>query len=149
MSSGQTSPQVSNRVTPVVAHGGFAFVSGQLPRENGALSQTGKVGAEVELDDARRAAAICARNGLDVLLGVFDEADIVRIVKITGFVASAAGFNAQGAVIDAASDVLLDRLGPERGAHARSAVGVAELPHNAPVEVEMIVAVRGGAGSVA
>lgn len=147
MSAGQNTSPVSTRVTTVVAHGGFAFVSGQLPRDNGVLIRTGKVGAEVELDEARRAAAICARNGLDVLLGAFDEADIVRIVKITGFVASAPGFNAQGAVIDAASDVLISRLGPERGAHARSAVGVAELPHNAPVEVEMIVAVRGGVRS--
>lgn len=147
MSAGQPAPQASSRVTPLVAHGGFAFVSGQLPRENGALSATGKVGAEIDLEEAQRAAAICARNGLDVLLGRFDDADIVRILKITGFVASAAGFNAQGAVIDAASDVLLERLGPERGAHARSAIGVAELPHNAPVEVEMIVAVRGGSGS--
>jgi enamine deaminase RidA (YjgF/YER057c/UK114 family) len=143
------SPQISNRVTPIVVHNGFAYISGQLPRENGELQFVGKVGAEVQIEKARDAASICARNCISVLLSKVKKQDVVRIVKITGFVASAKGFNAQGVVIDAASDVFLENFGPERGAHARSAIGVAELPHNAPVEIEMVVAVSSSDGDMA
>jgi enamine deaminase RidA (YjgF/YER057c/UK114 family) len=133
---------ISTRVTPVVVQNGFAYISGQLPRERGELQFVGKVGAEVPVEEARAAAAMCARNCISALLGQVDKQDVLRVVKVTGFIASATGFNAQGAVIDAASDVILDSFGPVRGSHARSAIGVAELPHNAPVEIEMIVALR-------
>lgn len=132
----------SARVTPVVLHGNLAFVSGQLPRSGGVIQSRGKVGDAVDLATARAAAELCAAACLDVLAGAVGEGNIVRVLKITGFVASAPGFTAQGAVIDGASDMLLARLGPEVGAHARSAIGVAELPHGASVEVEMIAAVR-------
>jgi enamine deaminase RidA (YjgF/YER057c/UK114 family) len=132
----------SNRVTPVVVHDGIAYVSGQLPRLAGVLQYQGKVGSDVDLETARIAAALCAEAGYAVLCEVVGAENILRILKITGFVASAAGFNSQGAVIDAASDVFLERLGASNGSHARSAVGVAELPHGAPVEIELVAAVR-------
>ena len=132
----------STRVTPVVLHGDLAFVSGQLPRSGGVIQSCGKVGDRVDVAAARAAAGLCAAACLDVLAGAVGEGNIVQVLKITGFVASAPGFTAQGAVIDGASDMLLARLGPEAGAHARSAIGVAELPHGASVEVEMIAAIR-------
>ncbi|MFK4771875.1 RidA family protein [Rhizobium sp. ZW T2_16] len=141
MSNQVTSHQPSTRVTPVVVHNGVAHVSGQLPRENGVLALRGKVGAEVSVVQAQSAAALSINACLEQLRNAIGpEGRIERIIKITGFVASAPGFNQQGAVIDAASDILLDQFGPS-GAHARSAVGVAELPHGAPVEIEMIAAV--------
>ncbi|WP_332302821.1 RidA family protein [Rhizobium sp. GR12] len=141
MSNQVTSHQPSTRVTPVVVHNGVAHVSGQLPRENGVLALRGKVGAEVSVVQAQLAAALSINACLEQLRNAIGpEGRIERIIKITGFVASAPGFNQQGAVIDAASDILLDQFGPS-GAHARSAVGVAELPHGAPVEIEMIAAV--------
>ncbi|MBM7324889.1 RidA family protein [Agrobacterium sp. S2] len=141
MSNRVTSHQPSTRVTPVVVHNGVAHVSGQLPRENGVLALRGKVGAEVSVVQAQSAAALSINACLEHLRNAIGpEGRIERIIKITGFVASAPGFNQQGAVIDAASDILLDQFGPS-GAHARSAVGVAELPHGAPVEIEMIAAV--------
>ncbi|KQR77196.1 LysR family transcriptional regulator [Burkholderia sp. Leaf177] len=126
-------------VTPVTIFGNLAFVSGQLPRQNGALKYTGRVGADVSAEDAQHAAALCAQACLDSLalaLGGYER--IVRILKITGFVASTPDFVGQGAVIDGASRVFIDVLG-ERGKHARSAIGVQQLPHGAAVEVEMIV----------
>lgn len=141
MSNQVTSHQPSTRVTPVVVHNGVAHVSGQLPRENGVLALRGKVGAEVSVVQAQSAAALSINACLEQLRNAIGpEGRIDRIIKITGFVASAPGFNQQGEVIDAASDILLDQFGPS-GAHARSAVGVAELPHGAPVEIEMIAAV--------
>ncbi|MBO9112072.1 RidA family protein [Agrobacterium sp. S2/73] len=139
--SNQSNHQPSTRVKPVVVHNGVAHVSGQLPRENGVLALRGKVGAEVSVVQAQSAAALSINACLEQLRNAIGpEGRIERIIKITGFVASAPGFNQQGAVIDAASDILLDQFGPS-GAHARSAVGVAELPHGAPVEIEMIAAV--------
>lgn len=128
---------------PVTLHNGVAYVSGQLPKVNGAVRVFGKVGAEVDLETARGEARICILQGLACLkqeLGVLDR--IARILKINGYVASAPGFNAQPKVIDAASDLLGDIFG-EAGRHARAAVGVTELPRNTAVEIEMIVAVRG------
>ncbi|TDV33860.1 enamine deaminase RidA (YjgF/YER057c/UK114 family) [Paraburkholderia caballeronis] len=133
----------SQFVTPVTVFGNLAFVSGQLPRENGTMKYAGKVGADVSVDDAQKAAALCARACLDALAhalshGPSSHRRIAQIVKITGFVASAPDFTGQGKVIDGASRVLIDTLG-ERGNHARSAIGVQQLPHGASVEVEMIV----------
>lgn len=124
----------------VVLHGDLAYVSGQMPKEDGEVRITGRVGEDVDLDTARRAAEICGMQGLAVLddaLGGLDH--VVRIVRITGYVASGPGFHAQPKVLDATSDLLVSVFG-DAGRHARSAVGVAWLPRNAPVEVEMIVA---------
>ncbi|MDR5759260.1 RidA family protein [Caballeronia sp. LZ035] len=129
----------SSLITPVTVFGSLAFVSGQLPRQNGAVMYSGKVGADLSVDEARRAAALCAEACLEALARALDgHARVAQIVKITGFVASAPDFTQQGAVIDGASRVLIDTLG-ERGRHARSAIGVQQLPHGAAVEVEMIV----------
>ena len=127
---------------PVTLHRGLAHVSGQLPKVDGEVRVFGKVGAEVDLETARREARICILQGLaclDAALGSLDRVE--RILKVGGFVASAPGFNAQPKVIDAASDLLVEVFG-EIGRHARAAVGVAELPRNAAVEIEMTVAYR-------
>ena len=130
---------------PVAVHGETAYVSGQLPKEeDGEIRITGKVGQDVDVGTAQQAARICVLQGLSCLraaLGSLDRVD--RVLKVTGFVASASGFVHQPRVVDAASNLLVEVFG-ERGRHARSAVGVAELPRNVPVEIEMIVAVRGG-----
>ncbi|MNX67916.1 Endoribonuclease L-PSP [compost metagenome] len=126
---------------PVVELDGWIYVSGQLPMANGALTCTGKVGAEVGVDDAYQAARLCAINGLalikSALGGGDDSLENVRIVRVGGFVASAEGFTGQPKVINGASDLLVEVLG-ENGRHARAAVGVAELPLGAAVEVELI-----------
>ncbi len=125
----------------VTLHGGIAYVSGQLPKVDGTVRLTGKVGADVTLEQAQDAARICILQGLACLTEALGRSDrIARILKITGFVASAPGFNDQPKVLDAASFLLVDAFG-DAGQHARSAVGVAELPRNAPVEIEMIVAI--------
>jgi enamine deaminase RidA (YjgF/YER057c/UK114 family) len=127
---------------PVTVHGGIAYLAGQLPKVDGQVRVTGKVGGEVDIETACGEAEVCILQGLACLraeLGTLDR--IERILKVTGFVASAPGFNGQPKVLDAASG-LLGRVFGEAGRHARSAVGVAELPRNACVEIEMIVAVR-------
>jgi enamine deaminase RidA (YjgF/YER057c/UK114 family) len=107
---------------------------------DGKLLATGKVGAEVTPEQAKELAARCALNGLAAVDALVGLEQIVRVVKVVGFVASAEGFTGQPAVINGASEFLGEVLG-EAGRHARSAVGVAELPLGAPVEVEMIVEV--------
>jgi enamine deaminase RidA (YjgF/YER057c/UK114 family) len=137
---GAASP--SFNYVPVTLHQGTAYVAGQLPKVEGDVRVQGKVGDAVSLETARGEARICILQGLACLkqaLGSLDR--IERILKVTGFVASAPGFNDQPKVLDAASDLLGEILG-EAGRHARSAVGVAELPRNASVEIEMIVAYR-------
>jgi enamine deaminase RidA (YjgF/YER057c/UK114 family) len=125
---------------PVAVHGGLAYVSGQLPKEGGEVRLTGRLGEDVELDDARHAARVCTLQGLAVAADALGGLEhVTRAVRVTGFVASGRGFHAQPAVIDAASDLLVQVLG-ESGRHARSAVGVAELPRDAPVEIEFIFA---------
>jgi enamine deaminase RidA (YjgF/YER057c/UK114 family) len=137
-SSESSSSQPSALVTPVVAHGDLLFVSGQLPRRDGKLAFVGKLGSTVSLDEGREAARLCALACVAVINGSLPPGKrLARIVKITGFVASADGFADQGRVIDAASTVFIDTYGAI-GAHARSAIGVAELPHGASVEVEVI-----------
>jgi len=125
---------------PAVRTGDLVYTSGQLPMEAGRLARTGKIGAEVSPEDGKGLARVCALNALaavDSLVGI----DVVtRVVKVVGFVASAPGFNGQPSVVNGASDLLAQVFG-DKGAHARSAVGVAELPLNAPVEVELIVEV--------
>lgn len=123
---------------PAVQTGSLVYTSGQLPMVSGELAATGKVGAEVSADDAAAAARICALNALAAIDALVGIDSIKRIVKVLGFVASAPGFTAQSAVINGASNVLGEIFG-DAGKHARSAVGVAELPLGASVEVELIV----------
>lgn len=133
-------PPVASYV-PAVRSGNHVFTSGQLPMVDGALHATGKVGAEVEPDVATEAARLCALNALAAIDALVGLESITRVVKVVGFVASAPGFTGQPGVINSASHLLGDVFG-DAGVHARSAVGVAELPLGAPVEVELIVEVR-------
>jgi len=135
-------PQAS--YLPAVVSGGFVYVSGQLPFVDGKLLATGKVGGAVDAAQAAGLARICALNALAAAASVAgpDGLDgIARIVKVVGFVASAPGFNGQPQVINGASDLLQEVFG-EEGKHARSAVGMAELPLDTPVEVELIAELR-------
>ncbi|MEV6150746.1 RidA family protein [Nonomuraea sp. NPDC052129] len=126
---------------PAVRTGNLVYTSGQVPMVDGKLAQTGKVGAEVGLDDARELARICALNALAALKSeVGDLAKVVRIVKVVAFVASDPAFTQQPQVANGASELLAEVLG-DAGKHARSAVGVASLPLDAPVEVELIAEV--------
>lgn len=127
---------------PGVMIDGYIYTSGQIPFVNGDLKFTGKVGAEVSEDQAYEAAKVCAINCLGVVKSLVGSLDkIEKIVKVTGFVNSAAGFTAQPKVVNGASELLGEIFG-EVGQHSRSAVGVSELPANAAVEVEMIVKVK-------
>lgn len=127
---------------PVTLHRGVAYVAGQLPKVDGAIRVQGKVGNQVSIDTAREEARICILQGLACLQSALGSLDrIERVLKINGYVASAPGFNDQPKVLDAASDLLVEIFG-ERGRHARAAVGVAELPRDAAVEIEMTVAYR-------
>ncbi|MEU4691775.1 RidA family protein [Actinoplanes sp. NPDC023714] len=125
---------------PAVQTGNYVYVSGQLPLVEGKLPKAGKVGAEVSPEEATELAKICAINVLAAVEALVGLGRIVKIVKLTGFVASAPGFTGQPAVVNGASNLFGEVLG-EQGRHARSAVGVSELPLNAPVEVEAIVEV--------
>ncbi|KAA9376275.1 RidA family protein [Microbispora cellulosiformans] len=127
---------------PAVRTGGHVYTSGQLPLVKGELSATGKVGAEVSPEEAKEQARICAVNALAAIRSlVGDLSQVVRIVKVVGFVASAPGFTGQPQVVNGASELLGEVFG-EAGVHARSAVGVAVLPLDAAVEVEVIAEVR-------
>jgi len=126
---------------PAVRSGSHVYTSGQLPLVAGELPATGKVGAQVSADQARKLARSCALNGLAAVASVTGGLSAVRrVVKVTGYVASAPGFTSQAQVVNGASELLLEVFG-ESGTHARSAVGVAVLPLDAPVEVELIVEV--------
>ena len=128
---------------PAVRTGLFVYTSGQLPMVDGKLPAVGKVGGEVSATDAAGLARTCALNALAAAAVAAGGLDAIRrIVKVTGFVASAPGFTGQPLVINGASELLIEVFG-EDGRHARSAVGVAELPLNSPVEVELIAEVRG------
>jgi enamine deaminase RidA (YjgF/YER057c/UK114 family) len=126
---------------PAVQSGNHVYVSGQLPIADGELLATGKVGAEVSTEQAKQLAARCALNALAAVDALVGLERVVRVVKVTGFVASAAGFTDQPAVVNGASELFGAVFG-DAGRHARSAVGVAELPLGAPVEIEVIVEVR-------
>ena len=140
---GLTLPQVAAPLAsyvPAVQSGNYVYVSGQLPFVDGKLPLAGKVGAEVTAEQANELARVCALNALAAIESLVGLGRLVKIVKVTGFVASAPGFTGQPAVINGASNLFGDVLG-EIGRHARSAVGVAELPLGAPVEVEVIAEV--------
>ena len=124
---------------PAVRSGAYVFTAGQLPMVQGKLPVTGKVGAEVSAEQAKELAATCALNALAAVKSVVGDLDrIARVVKVVGFVASAPDFTGQPGVLNGASELLGEVLG-DKGVHARSAVGVAVLPLDAPVEVEIQV----------
>ncbi|MCW2570443.1 MAG: RutC family protein [Frankiales bacterium] len=127
---------------PAVQTGNLVYTSGQLPMVDGELPSVGKVGAQVTAEQGKELARACALNALaaiDALVGI-DK--VVRVVKVVGFVASSQDFTGQPCVINGASELLGEVFG-DQGRHARSAVGVAALPLDAPVEVELIVEVGG------
>ncbi|MFN8034193.1 MAG: RidA family protein [Mycobacterium sp.] len=125
---------------PAVRTGNLVYTAGQLPTVSGNLTHDGKVGADVTPEDARVAARTCALNALAAIDSVVGIDNVTRVVKVVGFVASAPGFTGQPGVVNGASELLGEVFG-EAGVHARSAVGVSELPLDAPVEVELIVEV--------
>ena len=127
---------------PAVKTGNLVFTAGQLPVVDGKLVQEGKVGREVTPEDAKKMAEICALNALAAISLVADIDQIEKIVRVGGFVNGAPGFVAIPAVINGASELLIKLFGDVNGKHARTAVGVAELPLNAPVEVEMVVQLK-------
>jgi enamine deaminase RidA (YjgF/YER057c/UK114 family) len=122
---------------PAVRSGNQVYVSGQLPMAEGALLATGKVGAQVAPEQAKELAARCALNALAAVNELVGLDSVVQVVKVTGFVAAAPGFTGVPGVINGASELFGSVFG-DHGRHARSAVGVAELPLDAPVEVEVI-----------
>lgn len=126
---------------PAVRTGSYIYTSGQLPLRDGDLMRTGKVGSEVSPEEAHECARQCALNALAAVRSQVDDLSAVtRVVKVVGFVASAPGFTAQPQVVNGASELLGQVFG-DLGQHARSAVGVAVLPLDAPVEVELVVEV--------
>jgi enamine deaminase RidA (YjgF/YER057c/UK114 family) len=126
---------------PAVRTGAYVYTSGQLPFVDGALQMTGKVGAEVGVAEAAALARICTLNALAAVASISGGLSaVIRVVKVTGFVASAPDFTQQAQVINGASELLLEVFG-DAGRHARSAVGMAVLPLDTPVEVELIAEV--------
>jgi enamine deaminase RidA (YjgF/YER057c/UK114 family) len=126
---------------PAVQSGNLVFTSGQLPMIAGNLAETGKVGGSVSPERAKELATVCALNALAAVKTVIGDLDkIKRIVKVVGFVSSVPEFSGQPAVVNGASEFLGEVFG-DKGIHARSAVGVAVLPLDAPVEIELIVEV--------
>jgi enamine deaminase RidA (YjgF/YER057c/UK114 family) len=123
-----------------VRTGNLVYTAGQLPFLDGKLTTTGKVGSEVTPEVGKTLARVCALNALAAVDALVGLDSVTQVVKVVGFVASAPGFNGQPAVINGASDLFAEVFG-DSGAHARSAVGVSELPLDAPVEVELIVEV--------
>ena len=145
---GHRVPEVAAPVAayvPAVQHGDLVFTSGQVPFVDGRLELTGKVGdgpGLVDAEDAMRLAGVCALNAIAAIRSVVGDLDrVTRVVKVVGYVASDPGFTGQPGVVNGASELLGHAFG-EAGVHARSAVGVAALPLDAPVEVEVVVAVR-------
>jgi enamine deaminase RidA (YjgF/YER057c/UK114 family) len=128
---------------PAVKTENLVFTAGQLPVVDGKLVLTGKVGSDVSPEDAKKMAAICTLNALAAISLVADIDQIEKIVRVGGFVNGVPGFVAVPAVINGASELLIKLFGDVNGKHARTAVGVAELPLNAPVEIEMVVQLKG------
>jgi enamine deaminase RidA (YjgF/YER057c/UK114 family) len=127
---------------PAKQTGNLVFTAGQLPMVNGELISKGLLGQDVEIDEANKAARICTLNALAAIKGVIGDLDrIKQIVRVVGYVASVPTFTQQPAVVNGASELLLEIFG-ENGKHARSAVGMAVLPLNASVEIELTVEVE-------
>ena len=127
---------------PAVKTGNLVFTAGQLPIVDGKVVNTGKVGAEVTPEQAKDMAQICALNALAAISLVADIDQIERIIRVGGFVNGVPGFVAIPQVVNGASELLIKLFGEVNGKHARTAIGVAELPLNAPVEVEMVVQLK-------
>jgi enamine deaminase RidA (YjgF/YER057c/UK114 family) len=127
---------------PAVRTGNLVFTAGQLPLVDGKIPFVGKVGSDVTPEQAKDMAQICALNALAAISLVADIDQIERVVRVGGFVNGIPGFVAIPAVINGASELLIKLFGEVNGKHARTAIGVAELPLNAPVEVEMVVQIR-------
>jgi enamine deaminase RidA (YjgF/YER057c/UK114 family) len=142
---GLTLPPVAQPLAaylPAVRTGDYVYTAGQLPVLEGQLLATGKVGAEIGTHEAAVLARTCALNALAAAVSVAGSlSNIRRIVRVTGYVASAPDFTEQAQVVDGASELLLEVFG-EAGRHARSAVGTAVLPRDAPVEIELIAEIR-------
>jgi enamine deaminase RidA (YjgF/YER057c/UK114 family) len=135
-----TAPGPIGAYVPVVRTGSLLFVSGQLPTVDGKLTVTGHVGEDVTADEAQAAMRQAVLNALAIIqaeLGSLDQ--VRRVVRLVGHVASAPAWTGQTDVTNAASELMLEVFGPERGSHARLALGAAALPKNAPVELELIV----------
>jgi enamine deaminase RidA (YjgF/YER057c/UK114 family) len=127
---------------PAKQTGNLVFTAGQLPMVNGELISKGLLGQDVEIDEANKAARICTLNALAAIKGVIGDLDrIKQIVRVVGYVASVPTFTQQPAVVNGASELLLEIFG-ENGKHARSAVGMAVLPLNASVEIELTVEIE-------
>ncbi len=141
---GRTIPTPATPVAayvPAVRTGNLIFTAGQLPFVDGVLPRTGKVGADLTAEEAAELAAISAVNALAALTTVLDDLDkVVRVVKVTGFIASDPSFTAHSVVMNGASEIFLAAFG-DAGIHARSSIGMAVLPLDSPVEVEIIVEV--------
>jgi enamine deaminase RidA (YjgF/YER057c/UK114 family) len=127
---------------PAVRTGNLVFTAGQLPLVDGKIPFIGKVGSDVTPEQAKDMAQICALNALTAISLVADIDQIERVVRVGGFVNGIPGFVAIPAVINGASELLIKLFGEVNGKHARTAIGVAELPLNAPVEVEMVVQLK-------
>ena len=140
--------RIGGNYAPVVVHGGTAWVSGQVPRVGDTVVSVGRVGADATLADAQRGAQVGMLRAL-VQLGraVGGLAHVTQALRVGVFVQSAPDFSAQSEVGDAASAVLVAVLGPQAGRHARTSVGVAQLPKNATVEIELVAAVEAGHGN--
>jgi enamine deaminase RidA (YjgF/YER057c/UK114 family) len=135
-----TVPAPAGAYVPAIRTGNLVYTAGQVPIVDGQVAATGKVGQEVSPEEAKGLAGICALNALAAVHELVGIDSVVRVVKVVGFVASAEGFTGQPAVVNGASELFGEVFG-EAGKHARSAVGVAELPLGVPVEVELIVEV--------
>ena len=127
---------------PAVRTGNLVFTAGQLPLIDGKISIVGKVGGPVTVEQAKELAQVCALNCLSAVATVADIDDIVKIVRVVGYVNGVPGFINQPAVVNGVSELFVHIWG-EAGKHARSAVGIAELPLDSPVEVELTVELRG------
>lgn len=139
---GITLPQVATPAgayVPAVVSGNLVFTAGQIPLVDGKLVATGKVGKDLNADQAKEIARICALNAVAAVKSVIGDLDrVTKVVKVVGFVSSTPDFTAQPSVVNGASE-LLEQIFGDRGIHARSAVGVAVLPLDAPVEIELVV----------
>jgi len=133
-------PAPAGAYVPAIRTGNLVYTAGQVPFVDGQIVATGKVGQEVSPEEAKDLARICALNALAAVHDLVGVDSVTRVVKVVGFVASAEGFTGQPAVINGASELFGEVFG-DAGKHARSAVGVAELPLGVPVEVELIVEV--------
>jgi len=128
---------------PAVKTGNLVFIAGQLPLVDGKIVKEGKVGKEVTPEEAKEMAQVCALNALAAIALVADIDQIEKIVRVGGFVNGIAGFTAIPPIINGASELFIALFGEVNGKHARTAIGVAELPLNSPVEVEVLVQLKG------